>query len=188
MKDPYKVLGISPNATNEEVKAAYKALVKKYHPDNYADSPISDIAEEKMQEINEAYDEILRQRAEGASGGGSQSYQGSTSYANIRSLINNGRIDEADAELNKIAQSERNAEWSFLKACILTQRGYYFDAMKFADAACNMDPMNDEYRQLRDNLQRRAGGYQQNTYNGNAGGCNMCDVCSALICLDCLCR
>lgn len=185
MKDPYKVLGISPNATNEEVKAAYKALAKKYHPDNYADSPISDIAEEKMQEINEAYDEILRQRAEGKGGNGGYT---SSSYSEIRNLINNGRIDEADAELNKIPNEGRNAEWSFLKACVLTQRGYYFDAMKFAEAAYNMDPTNDEYAQLRSTLQHRAGGYQQNAYNQNAGGCNMCDVCSALICLDCLCR
>ena len=66
MKSPYEVLGISENATNEEVKNAYKALAKKYHPDNYVDSPLADMAEERMKEINEAYDEILRIRTSGA--------------------------------------------------------------------------------------------------------------------------
>ena len=63
MNDPYRVLGVSPTASNEEIKKAYRELAKKYHPDNYADSPIADIAEDKMKEINDAYDEILRIRA-----------------------------------------------------------------------------------------------------------------------------
>ena len=64
MKSPYDVLGVSENATNEEIKEAYKALAKKYHPDNYVDSPLADVAEEKMKQINNAYDEILRIRAD----------------------------------------------------------------------------------------------------------------------------
>jgi len=52
MKNPYEILGISPSATNEEVRAAYRTLAKKYHPDNYIDSPVADLAEEKMKDIN----------------------------------------------------------------------------------------------------------------------------------------
>ena len=64
MKDPYKVLGVSPNASDEDIKNAYRALARKYHPDNYAaDNPLSELATEKMKEINEAYDEIQRGRA-----------------------------------------------------------------------------------------------------------------------------
>ena len=58
MKDPYTILGVSRDASDEEIKKAYRALARKYHPDNYAGSDLADVAEEKMKEINEAYDLI----------------------------------------------------------------------------------------------------------------------------------
>ena len=68
MKDPYTILGVKPGATDDEIKSAYRALVRKYHPDNYADdNPLKELATEKMQEINEAYDEIQRIRQSGGS-------------------------------------------------------------------------------------------------------------------------
>ena len=65
MNNPYEVLGVSETATDEEVKAAYRNLAKKYHPDNYTDSPLADVAEQKMKEINEAYDMINQMRQKG---------------------------------------------------------------------------------------------------------------------------
>ena len=59
MKNPYEVLGVSKNATDDEIKTAYRNLARKYHPDNYVDNPLSDLASEKMKEINDAYDEIM---------------------------------------------------------------------------------------------------------------------------------
>ena len=56
MNDPYSVLGVSPNASDEEIKKAYRELARKYHPDNYQNNPLADLAEEKMKEINEAYE------------------------------------------------------------------------------------------------------------------------------------
>ena len=100
--DPYKVLGISSDATDAEVKKAYRALAKKYHPDNYVNNPLADLAAEKMKQINEAYDEIQKQRAAGSSSGssaggaGGASYGGSGAqsgeYIRVRELINSGRF------------------------------------------------------------------------------------------------
>lgn len=97
MKDPYQVLGIQPSATDEEVKAAYRELAKKYHPDNYANNPLSDLAQQKMQEINEAYDAIIKARKEGAggaysgagapAGAGYARSGGNSRFMDIRNLI-----------------------------------------------------------------------------------------------------
>ena len=102
--DPYKVLGISSDATDAEVKKAYRALAKKYHPDNYVNNPLADLAAEKMKQINEAYDEIQKQRETGSSSGssaggaGGASYGGSGAqsgeYIRVRELINAGRFSE----------------------------------------------------------------------------------------------
>ena len=65
MNDPYQILGVSENASDEEIKKAYRELARKYHPDNYHDNPLADLAQEKMKEINEAYDAIIRMRRQG---------------------------------------------------------------------------------------------------------------------------
>ena len=99
MKDPYKVLGVEPNATDEQIKDAYRALVKKYHPDKFADSDLAELANEKMKEVNAAYDEIQKMRSGGnqnrnARSGGYNPGSSSSSefYARVRQLINMGNI------------------------------------------------------------------------------------------------
>ena len=60
--NPYEVLGVSPSASNDEVKRAYREMSRKYHPDSYVDNPLSGLAEEKFKEIQEAYDQIMKER------------------------------------------------------------------------------------------------------------------------------
>lgn len=77
LNDPYSVLGVSASASDDEIRDAYRALVKKYHPDRYAGSPMEAQAQEKLKEINAAYDQVQRIRSGEAPdpryGGGSSS-------------------------------------------------------------------------------------------------------------------
>lgn len=201
MSDPYKVLGVSPSATDEEIKAAYRELAKKYHPDNYANTPLADFATEKMKEINEAYDTIVSQRRNGGNAGnpgaaggypgyGYGGYRANSSFSDVRNLIMTGRFADAEQILNGVPMDGRNAEWYFLKGSVLYKRGWLEEASNHFSRACQMDPTNPEYRaamnQILNQRNGRYGGYNPNMQG--AGGCNSCDVCSSLICADCCCE
>ncbi len=193
MNNPYKVLGISSDATDEEVKKAYRELARKYHPDNYVGNPLADLVEEKMKEVNEAYDQIQKERGGGfsrssSSGGYSYSSSSSSEYAGVRELINERRYSEAELILDGISQSNRNAEWNFLKGCVLIQRGWYYDAQKYLETACYLDPNNGEYRtaleRIKASTRTYGGGYRTSNNTGNSP----CNMCTGLICADCLCE
>lgn len=193
MKDPYKVLGVPETATDDEVKKAYLALARKYHPDKYTDSDLADLASEKMKEVNAAYEEIQNMRASGGSqnGGGSYSYgsesEGSGNFLKIRKLINMGYIDEAERQLNSMGIADRGAEWKFLMGCVCVRRMRFADAEMFFDNACNDDPYNTEYRMARDNLRRQTAGYG-GTYRTADSSAGACDCCTSLLCADCCCE
>lgn len=217
MNDPYSVLGISPNATDEEISKAYKNLAKKYHPDNYANSPLIDVATEKMQEINEAYDQIRKSRQGIGNGnnnnyggynsyyknsGGSANNSGSTKYRDVRLLIKGGRIADADQILMGVPVTNRDAEWFFLKGTILYRKGWTEQAYKHFQTACNMDPNNVEYRSALNQMYsgRKGNNYGYNygsksAYDKNTCCTNSCynisdegDLCATLCCLDVCCE
>lgn len=211
MDDPYKVLGVLPNASDEEIKAAYRNLVKKYHPDNYADSPLADLATEKMKEVNEAYNAVKEMRSRGGSsgygqrsagyGGGQTSggydgYRtaysgGSERFAHVRSMINAGQILQAQSVLDAVPVSERDAEWNFLMGSVMLSRGWANEAYVNFQNACRQDPANPEYRAALSRMESQMNGNMWGGFNGynrgNQQGCTGCDICTGLICADCLC-
>ena len=199
MNDPYSVLGVSPSASDEEVKRAYRDLARKYHPDNYQDNPLADLAQEKMKAINEAYDAITKARASG--GGAKQGYggyanqrygsnagyraaSGNPVYAQIRQAINTGNLAQAEALLQNV--TTREAEWYFLTGAVAYRKGWLDEAQRNYQMACSMEPNNAEYQQALQMLRYGNGGgiYRQPT---NPAGCDACDICTALMCLNCLC-
>lgn len=193
--DPYKVLGIERNATDDEVKKAYRDLVKKYHPDKYASSDLKDLASEKLKEINAAYDEIQRMRQNKGSasyersGSYSSGYSsgGSARYQPIRARINAGDLAGADSLLD--AMSDRDAEWNFLKGVISMRRGWYDGARQYFTRAHSMDPSNQEYAQAYASVNGMGNGF--GSFYGNngtsVGGCDMCDICTGMMCANLCC-
>ena len=200
MTDPYKVLGVAPDASDDEIKKAYRALARKYHPDKYRDSDLADLASEKMKEVNAAYEEIQNMRKNGGSsssssgagyGGystGTSSSTGNPKYNEIRRLINASNVPEAERLLYEFHEGDRGAEWNFLFGCVLIKKGQFVDAQRYFDIACSMDPYNNEYKAARENLRRRASGYGGGYNTTGGGGCSGCDICSSLICADCCCE
>ena len=191
MNDPYSVLGVKSGASDDEIKRAYRELARKYHPDNYQNNPLSDLAEEKMKEINEAYDAINKMR----SGGGYQSqsaysHQGqSTSssggavYAQVRQAINMGNLGQAEQLLR--SAPGQNAEWHFLMGSIAYRKGWLDEAAQHYQMAVNMEPGNPEFRQALYQMRQGGGTYRPAGFGG--GGMDSCDCCTSLLCLNCLC-
>ena len=195
MNDPYKTLGVSPDATDDEIKQAYRALAKKYHPDKYRDTDLAEMAGEKMKEINAAYEEIQKiragggTRAQGGYGGYTNGSGGHTYNANapwpiqVRQLLNLRRIGDAERILAGVAPQDQGAEWHFLMGVVAANKGFFVDAQHYFDTACGMDPENAEYRQAQEMLKNRNGGFGAG--QSHNVGCSVCDLCSALICADC---
>lgn len=184
MNDPYAVLGVPKNATDEEIKKAYRELARKYHPDNFADNPLSDLAAEKMKEINDAYDAIMNARRGNASGAG-----GASAFPEIRNLINQNRLEQAQELLDGIPPQSRTAEWYFLNGTVLYRRGWFDQAYTSFSTAARMEPNNAEY-QSAVNRAGRQSGQQYNPYRPSYGSndCSACDICQGLICADCCCE
>jgi len=191
MNDPYQVLGVKSDASDDEVKRAYRELARKYHPDNYQDNPLADLAEEKMKEVNEAYETITRMRSGGGyqktySSGGYQ-YQQQTQtnpvYQRVRQQINAGDLDGAEETLHQIPGG--TAEYYFLAGSIAYRRGWLDEARQNYNMACQIAPDNLEYRRAANMMNQ--GGYAYGHQNMSAQQCDSCDICTSMMLLNCLC-
>ncbi len=199
MNDPYSVLGVSPNASDDEVKKAYRDLARKYHPDNYHDNPLADLAQEKMKEVNEAYDQITKARANGGNAGGyNGAYNGgNNAYRNnyssnqgginnqVRNAINSGNLGYAEQLLNNPGVP-RDAEWNFLMGSICYRKGWLDDARRYYQTAVSLNPNNAEYASALRYMNVGGNYYRPTQYSRSS--MNNCDCCTTLCAADCCCE
>ncbi len=194
MRDPYEILGVPRNATEEEIKKAYKALSRKYHPDANINNPNKDAAEEKFKQIQQAYQQIMKERTEGYSyqGGGygnsgSNGYGGyggfggfgngyggfgnsSTGYeedSHLRAAgnyVRSGYYKEARNVLDNMGSSARNARWYYYSALSHAGLGNQIAALDHAKRAASMEPNNAEYSNLVYQFENGGTWYRQRQY------------------------
>ena len=188
MADPYKVLGVDRNATDEEIKQAYRRLAKKYHPDL---NPSDQEAARKMQEVNAAYDQIKnpekyqQQQSSGYGSYGGYGYGGyQGSYQNqtgdqyqqaAEQYIRFGRYREALNVLQNAAQ--RDARWYYLSALANDGVGNQVTALEHIRRAVSMEPDNAQYLHTLNEIEnggaayrRQAGNFRGFTVHGNPCG------------------
>ncbi len=196
MKNPYEVLGIREGASEDEIKKAYREMVKKYHPDQYQDNPLSKLAEEKLREINEAYDYLMkngapRQDASNNRSSRSENWDsgnGSEFFNQVKSHINNGRVEVAEDMLDNTGS--RPADWYYLKGLIFMRKGWYDEAYTHIQRAVNMDPSNYEYRSALNRMNTSNNSYRTSSFNRGYGrqDPDLCTICQCLWCSDCCCE
>lgn len=197
MQNPYEILGIKEGATEEEIKAAYREQVKKYHPDKHQNNPLQELAEEKLQEVNEAYEYLMKNKGNGSSyqtyaGGNSGSarnngYQSSgPEFTEVRRMIDRGNLLGAESTLNRI--QTRNAEWYFLSGMVSLRKGWYDDAVNNVQTAMSMDPTNMEYRNAMNSIMSTGAGYRTQSYGrGYNSNDELCRLLQCYCCADALC-
>jgi len=195
--DPYSVLGVSRNASEEEIKKAYKKLSRIYHPDANINNPNKEQAEEKFKEIQAAYQQIMRERTEGAQYGGPGNFYGgfgdfgfvgygqnqNNGYEEEQRLraagnyLRNGYYKEARTTLDGMGEYERNAKWYYYSAIAHSGLGNNVVALEHARRALAQEPGNMDYRMLVNQLESGGQWYQQRqaTYGyPHTGGSSIC--------------
>lgn len=195
MNNPYEVLGVTRQASNDEIKKAYRTLSKKYHPDSYVNNPLSDLAEEKFKEVQEAYEQIMKERegggySYGKTGSGNQ-YSSSGNQETVelqaaRNYINARRFREA---LNVLANiPNRTAMWYYYSSIANMGIGNNLVAVDHAKQAAAMEPNNMEYVNYANQMQFRGQRYQSMGGGYGRSSFGTGNLCCDLFILDSCCE
>lgn len=207
MADPYQVLGVSPDASDEEIKRAYRKLAKQYHPDT---NPGDEYAAKKMQEINDAYDRIKnpeKNQGPGAQGynpygqggyygynpfGGyyqqqQRSYQQKYADSYLQAAYNYILYRRYREALNALSQYQgvHGAEWYYLSALANQGIGNQVTAMEHIRKAVSMDPGNQEYLNALDRMEQVGDAYRRQAGNFQGFDLRMNPCASLCLCMMC---
>lgn len=193
--NPYQVLGLSPSASDDEVKKAYRNLSKKYHPDSNIGSPHQAEYTKKFKEVQTAYKTIMDDRKRGftnqtygsqqstSSAGGYQYINDQQAYQEAAAYVQAQRYNEAMNILNMIRM--KNSMWFYYAAIAEHGLGNNIRAQEYAKTAVDMEPMNMQYILLYNQL---SGAQQQyrttsQTYGNNM---NMLSYCYSILMCNCM--
>ena len=193
MIDPYSILGISRDASDEEVKKAYRKLSRKYHPDANIDNPNKEQAEEKFKQVQQAYEQIMKEREQGIDYGnygsnnfggfGGFSGQADSGYQDEESMrrqaaanyIQSGHYREAMNVLQSLSQ--RNGQWYYLSSMANMGLGNNVNALNDIKQAIRLEPDNVQYQMVLQQMEGGGNWYQemQNPFGGMpTGGDDYC--------------
>ena len=200
MANPYEILGVREGSSKEDIKKAYREQAKKYHPDQYGDNPLKDLAEEKMQELNEAYDSLMKNTSSSNSYQSSNTYNSSNNYnsssnddyinrdiyQSIRMDLNSGNLSSAEQKLGSM--NTKTAEWNYLMGMVHLKKSWHDSAYNFISKACSLEPNNIEYRRSFNDLNTRNSNYRGNYYGRRNKDSDMGNMCINLWCADSLCE
>ncbi len=192
--NPYEVLGVSRNASLDEIKKAYRELSRKYHPDSYVGNPLSSLAEEKFEQVQEAYDAIMKEKNGDynyASNYNNNGYNNGDSgeMAEVYNLL--GRRSYSQALRLLDSMPNRNAKWYYYSAIAQVGLGNNLRGMEYARMAVSMEPNNIEYQNLVNRLSFQGNRYGEvrNVYRGGRSGFDdASDLCCKLWLADSLCE
>lgn len=185
MSNPYEVLGVAPGASDEEIKKAYRALSRKYHPDANINNPNKAQAEEKFKQVQQAYDQIMKEKQQGYAYGGSRAYGGYSSTGRGDSVemqaaanyLASRHYSEALHALHAVSDADRGARWHYYCAMANAGLGNNVTAREQINRAVSLEPSNMEYRQFKQYLEFGGTWYQsmgQNYERPYAGTGNWC--------------
>ena len=192
--NPYEVLGVSRNASIDEIKRAYKELRRKYHPDSYVGNPLSSLAEEKFKQVQEAYDAIMKEKNGDYNYAGNYNNNGynnseSGEMAEVYNLLGRRAYSQALSLLDSMPN--RNAKWYYYSAIAQVGLGNNLRGMEYARMAVSMEPNNIEYQNLVNRLSFQGNRYGEvrNVYRGGRSGFDdATDLCCKLWLADSLCE
>jgi len=158
--DPYKILGVLPHSSENEIKDAYNRLIETYNLDELQDDSVKSLYDGKLSEANEAYRIITH----------------NLTCEEVRDLIESDDFIAAETKLNFISDVS-SAEWNYLKGVLLIKKGWVDSGANHIKKAASLNPYNDEYVSTMNKLNEKVGAYKNNyTKNGKqgGGGLNLC--------------